>query len=156
MIRTELEPLLRASLEKTLEMMFFTMPDAVSANAERPDGDLVVVRLAFQGTPPGTLGLLVSERLAQSLAANFTGWDEESALPSEKVMAVIGELANMVCGAVLSKIESDESFDLETPNPILVPAGEPVPEFAGADLCACRFEFAEGAMTAFFLIQEQA
>jgi CheY-specific phosphatase CheX len=156
MIKTELEPLLRASLEKTLEMMFFTMPDEVSANAERPDGNLIVVRLGFQGRPTGTLGLLVSERLAQSLAANFTGCDEDSALPPEKVTAVIGELANMVCGAVLSQIKSSESFDLESPNPTLVPAGEAVPEFAGSERCACRFEFVEGAMTAFFLIQERA
>ena len=155
MINAELERLVRASLEKTLETMFFTMPDEVSGNAERPEGDLIAVRLRFEGKPPGMLGLLVSESLAQSLAANFLGCEDDAALPAEKVMAVIGELANMICGAVLSKIKSDETFDLETPNPILVAAGEAAPDFAGGDQCACRFEFPEGAMTAFFLVQER-
>jgi CheY-specific phosphatase CheX len=62
----------------------------------------------------------LSDASARKLAAGFLGEDEGMLTDSQPGQAVC-ELANMLCGSLLSKLESDESFDLAPP--ALVPAG---------------------------------
>ncbi len=106
------------AVETVLETMFFSAP---LGPAEPEDGASVVeARLAFHGNPSGTLDVCLSEASARLLAAGFLGEDEET-LSDSQPGEVVCELANMLCGSLVSKLETEESFDLTSPE--LVPAG---------------------------------
>jgi hypothetical protein len=154
MIENAFHQLLSESAQTTLETMFFAVPDAVSSDPKRPGGELIAASLVFQGAPPGRFGLLVSEPVARNLAVNFTGCDDSAPLLSGQVAGVMGELANMLCGVVLSELESYNNFDLGAPEPVHVGAEEPGPDFSAGAPSVCRFEFPEGALVFFLAFEE--
>jgi CheY-specific phosphatase CheX len=154
MIEDAVHDLLSESAQKTLETMFFTMPDQVSAETHRPAGALIVARMTFQGSPPGRFGIVVSETVARMLAANFIGAEDVARLLPAQVAGVIGELTNMICGAMLSELESNANFDLGAPEWIRIPAGEPGPDITAGSPSICRFEFSDGALIFFLTFEE--
>jgi CheY-specific phosphatase CheX len=146
---------------RTLETMFFTMPDSVSldrtfVNSGRPSGELIAASLAFHGSATGRFGLIASCSVAKNLAANFLGWDEAASLTRGRVISVIAELANMICGAVLSEIEFSGSFDLSSPKSVCVGANEAGPDFTSRSMLICRFGFADGGALLLFLGFEES
>jgi len=74
----------------------------------------VVARLTFEGNPSGSLSLSVTGAAARSIAADFLGEDEPE-LSEQQIGEVICELANMICGSVLSRVESNTIFRLGAP-----------------------------------------
>ena len=151
-----LRQLLSDSAQAVLETMFFAIPDEVSMDPARPAGSLIAAGLAFEGAPSGRFGLVASEPLAQAFTANFIGDFEDSAPAAEKVAGVMAELANMICGALLSKIESGANFDLGAPATTLMGPEAPDPEFCAGSPATCRLEFPEGTLLSFFDFQEPA
>ena len=156
MIEDAVHDLLSESGQKTLETMFFAMPDQVSAEPHRPPGELIVASLTFQGSPPGRFGIIVSEPVARILATNFMGADDGTRLLPAQVAGVIGELTNMICGAVLSELEANANFDLSAPEWIHVKAEDPGPDIAAGSPSICRFEFSQGALVFFLTFEEAA
>ena len=154
MIEDAVHDLLSESAQKTLETMFFAMPDQVSAEAHRPSGELIAASLTFRGSPPGRFGILVSDPVARTLATNFIGADDGKRLAPAQVAGVIGELTNMICGAVLSELEANANFDLSAPEWIHVKAEDPGPDIAVGSPSICRFEFSEGALIFFLTFEE--
>jgi hypothetical protein len=154
MIEDAVHQLLSESAQRTLETMFFATPDKVSMDPRRPAGELIAASLTFQGAPPGRFGLVVSDAVARTLAGNFGACDDDAPLPAAQVAGVIGELANMMCGAVLSELESDANFELSAPQSIPIGADEPGPDFAAGSPSICRFEFPEGDLVFFFQFEE--
>jgi CheY-specific phosphatase CheX len=144
-----IDELLPEAAQRTLETMFFAVPDAVSASPRRPAGDLVAASLTFRGTPHGCFGVLISESLARTLAANFFGCDEGSEMASGHVTGVVAELTNMICGAALTRVESDAAFDLAAPRTSRLAAAAPLPGFAAGASFVCRLEFPEGTLILF-------
>jgi hypothetical protein len=155
MIEDAVHKLLSESAAATLETMFFAAPDQVSMDPRRPAGELLAVRLTFQGAPPGWFGLVASEPVARTLAANFIGCEDGASLLPTQVSAVIGELANIMCGSVLSELESDANFDLNEPETTHAGAADAGPDFAAGSPSTCRFEFPEGALVFFFAFEER-
>lgn len=141
--------------QQTLETMFFAIPDLVSTDPARPAGQLIAASLAFHGSPDGRFGLLVSEPLARVLAANFFGCDEGSAMASGQVTGVIAELTNMICGAALTKIESEAAFDLDAPRTARIGPDESSPDFSSAR-SVCRLDFPEGSLVLFLSFGDRA
>jgi CheY-specific phosphatase CheX len=135
--------------QRTLETMFFAVPDSVSASPRLPPGDLIAASLTFRGTQHGRFGVLVSEPLARTLAANFFGCDEGSEMASGHVTGVIAELTNMICGAALTRVESSAAFDLAAPKTFRLSAAEPPPDFAAGAPFVSRLEFPEGTLVLF-------
>src|SRR5438477_349678 len=80
---------------------------------------------------------------ARTLATNFMGADDGKGLLPAQVAGVIGELTNMICGAVLSELESNATFDLGEPEWIHVRDGDPGPDITAGSPSICRFEFSE-------------
>ena len=148
--------LLSESAQNALETMFFTTPEAVSTELQRPSGELIAASLSFQGAPPGRFGILVSAPAARRMAANFLGSDEEARLPPAQVSGIVGELANMICGAMLSELESDANFDISEPATAYAGASEPGPDFLSGSPVAVRFELPGGAMVLSFAFEERA
>lgn len=146
--------LLSESAQTALETMFFASPDSVSMDPQRPAGELIAASLTFQGSPPGRFGLVVSDLLARNLAANFIGVDDPAELLPGQVAEVIGELANMMCGAALSDLESNANFNLGAPGAMFIGAEEQGPDFAIGSPSICRLEFPEGAIVSFLVFEE--
>ena len=100
---------LDAALEQVLERMFFigVLGDALPEDsAAQP----VRARLSFAGSPSGSLELRISRSAARSVAADFLVV-EESDLTGTQVDDVVCEMANMICGAALSRLETDIRLD---------------------------------------------
>ncbi len=99
-----------------LETMFFTVPLGYAESKAHP-GDMEA-RLAFHGHPSGALDVCLSRPGARMLAGGFLG-EEDETLTDIQLGQVTCELANMLCGSLVSKLEPEESFNLDPPE--LVP-----------------------------------
>jgi CheY-specific phosphatase CheX len=116
----DLEKLTAVWAPDVLETMFFATAIPVErAETEQPSFE---VRVGFRGSPSGVFFLIISARVATALAAGFLGMDDADVGPME-ASQVACEMANMVCGSVLSRAESDTGFELSSP--VLV---EPEPD----------------------------
>jgi CheY-specific phosphatase CheX len=131
------------AVNAVLETMFFS---AVLGLAEpETGGDFLEARVAFIGRLSGTLSVRLSETSARLLAADFLG-EEEAMLTDTQPGQVVCELANMLCGSLLSKMESEESFDLASSE--LVPsASEPVASSGALPAASQSFELEGGILT---------
>jgi CheY-specific phosphatase CheX len=103
--------LVNASASEVLETMFFT---GVLGEAESLPSDGLTTRLNFRGTPSGSFGLSLSRDSSRQIAAGFLA-EEEQEISQDRVDEVICELTNMLCGSLLSKIESEGAFELSHP-----------------------------------------
>lgn len=119
MTKTEIEHALAECAAQVLERMFFVCihrenePTASEVDSEW------ICEVGFAGEPSGHLGLGIGRKAASLIAADFLGEDQAS-LSGLQIGQVVCELANMVCGAVLSRIESGTTFRLDSPR--LLPA----------------------------------
>lgn len=118
MTEQNLQALLAEAVHTVLETMFFSAPLGPS----EPDAGehALEARIAFHGTPSGTVSVRVSEASARRLAAGFLGEDED-ALAERQPGQAICELANMLCGSLVSRLEMERHFDLDSPE--FVPSG---------------------------------
>jgi CheY-specific phosphatase CheX len=155
MIEDAVRHLLFESARHALETMCFTAPDATSADPSRPPGELIASHLTFAGAPPGRFGAVVSAPVARNIAANFLGAEDDAAVRPEQVREVVGELTNMICGAVLSELESNVNFDLSAPAPVLVAETEPGPDYLEYPV-TCRLEMPGGAIVLYLAFEEAA
>ena len=113
MTDTTIRPALSSAVADVLERMFFL--EGLSEVPEPPpEAETVSVNLSFEGNPPGSFEMRLAREAAGAIAADFLGEERES-LTDQQSTDVTLELANMICGAVLSRIESDAAFRLGTP-----------------------------------------
>src|SRR5260370_27293509 len=98
-----------------LEKMFFACVFGESESAAISGAPLIGAWVAFDGPLRGKLAIALESDLAKTLAADFLGLSSVEELDSAKAEEIIGELANMVCGATLSRIDDDALFSLAPP-----------------------------------------
>jgi CheY-specific phosphatase CheX len=113
MTEAELRRVLEDSVRETLDAMFFTACLGAPEPGVAPLPEMAA-QVVFEGSPSGRLTLRMAAGAARSLAANFLG-EEEEAVSERQVGDVLCELANMVCGFVLSRVESAAEFRLGAP-----------------------------------------
>jgi CheY-specific phosphatase CheX len=114
---------LRESVEEVLEKMFFIRP--LEEAGGRSDTREIAAHTTFLGDPSGELTLRVSQAAARSISADFLG-AEEADLTRRQTEEVVCELANMICGSVLSRVERHATFRLAAPR--ILKAFEPESE----------------------------
>jgi CheY-specific phosphatase CheX len=118
-----LEPALFDSAVEVLETMFFT--SVLGDASDLPtDTSWVSAELSFRGTRSGRFGVTVAAPAARIIAANFLGRQEELIFEAE-TGEVVCELANMLCGSVLSRLETEATFELSNPRLALEERGAP-------------------------------
>ena len=117
------EQMMSAAAEEVLETMFFTGIYGPAADGEPAAEPRYAAHLRFEGAPSGALTIGVSQPAAHNLATNFLAAEEDGGLTDAQVGGVVCELANMICGALLSRVPGEEHFRLA--NPELVPAVPP-------------------------------
>ena len=104
---------LREAVEEVLECMFFMQIDGPAGESGEAE-ELAAAQVDFEGSPSGTMRLRMSWGTACRVAADFLG-EEESETPPERTIDVMREFVNMICGAVLSRVESGSTFRLSAP-----------------------------------------
>jgi CheY-specific phosphatase CheX len=105
------------SVQEVLEKMFFV--DLVRPLAGDPLLNGIAAELNFEGDPPGSFHLVLDLAAAESAASGFLGVEPED-LTRERLNEVVCELANMICGSVLSRTESSATFRLSKPGSVAV------------------------------------
>jgi CheY-specific phosphatase CheX len=124
---------LRQAAQEVLETMFFvTVLGDAPEDAASPSR--LCVQLRFQGSPPGWFRLSLCHAAARSVATGFCGAEAEGDLSEAQVESVVRELANVICGAALSRLESDSAFELQAPEIVPCPGQEDASEGARCSL----------------------
>jgi hypothetical protein len=152
----DLRAALWAALEEALDKMFFVSGIEKTTPGVEPRPELAAL-VAFEGASRGNFTLRMTPPLARSIAADFLGEDELS-LSEERVREVFFELANMICGAALSRARGEHEFRLDAPRSCALPAGSGVPPDAAIAVAApggvleaeLRLESCECCQTATF------
>jgi hypothetical protein len=112
------EKILSDAAGNVLEKMFFVTALDEPRTAAAPAMG-TTVRVAFEGDPPGRLEVAVARGVERSMAADFLG---EAEVTDSQAREVVRELANMICGAALSRLESG-IFRLGAPEIVEGPVG---------------------------------
>jgi len=100
-----------------LEMMFFASPESSEVPEPWP-GALLTAELRFDGALAGGFRIHIEKDCARALAGNFSGAFDPAEMDAKATVGVLCELANMVCGATLSRLEPDSIFNLSSPQPV--------------------------------------
>jgi len=111
----EWDQMLAEAAGEVLETMFFAGIYGPAEPAADDAEPRLAARLHFEGRPSGALTLSISEAAARALAANFLADEEPEPLPAAQLGSVVGELTNMICGTLLSRVRTEERFRLSTP-----------------------------------------
>lgn len=107
---------------EVMETMFFT--EALVTDCDHGWlGRAFTVRVNFDGTHCGQVFLTISTEAAWSIAAGFLGLDMAE-MAEAQLNQVILELANILCGAAMSRLWPESSLTLAAPE--LVEAELPV------------------------------
>ncbi|WP_162601592.1 chemotaxis protein CheX [Occallatibacter savannae] len=114
-------------MNNVLETMFFS---ETFGPGEPDDSPSLEARVAFSGEKSGSVAVRISLASARCLAASFLG-ESEDLLEDAQIAQVVCELANMLCGSIVTQIESRGCFDLGAPQLLPDPAQS---EIAGAEL----------------------
>lgn len=139
-------PALDTAIRDVLERMFFV--EVVGDSVPPVSAALPAIEacLPFEGDPPGYFTLAVTTAAARPIAADFLGVDETE-VTDQQVEAVVSELANMVCGSLLSQVESTATFRLGAPR-ILPAQDRPASLSGGTRRTVHSVEIAGGVVTA--------
>ena len=141
-----------------LDSMYFTTvletshpapPDGADAPAQSalPSSEYAFT-LRFEGEVRGSFGLHLAENTARTLAANVLGEDDSTLTPQD-VSEVVGELTNMLCGSVVSRIEGRSKFALSHPEPIFA-----LPTLTASDSLISLLHTDDGVITTWVIVDE--
>jgi len=121
-------------------------PDAPVQPALSPSEYAFTLR--FEGEVRGSFGLHLAGNTARTLAANFLG-EDDSTLSPQDVSEVVGELTNMLCGSVVSRIEGHSKFALSHPEPIFA-----LPTLTAEDSLISLLHTDDGVITTWVIVDE--
>jgi chemotaxis phosphatase CheX-like protein len=103
---------------------FATLVEQVRADKGRgPAGRWLNASVAFRGATSGQIEVVLPERLGTWLVVSLLGLPADATLKETQLVDGVGEFANMVCGAWLSKAMETASFLLDVPKVTRMPAG---------------------------------
>jgi CheY-specific phosphatase CheX len=131
-----LSELLGTAAKDVLETMYFAEAYAVDPS-EFTDPPGVLARVRFRGDLQGTLDVGISASSAERLAADFLG---ESTVTPDQIVMNVCEMANMICGSVLSSSRHDGYFRLDSP------VIENAPQPPTAPVESCTLDLGDGVL----------
>lgn len=100
------DALLDSAKEVFETMVFMTMEESTDDAASLGDTTLLG-SITFKGHFEGCLGVCCDEACARTIAANMLGMLSAEELSESDVSDAIGEIANMVMGAVKARIQNE-------------------------------------------------
>jgi hypothetical protein len=97
------------------------------------------VSVAFEGSFAGAVEIVLPEPLGMWLVTSLLGMQANETLEEPAQFDGVGEFANMVCGAWLSRLSDDCLFELRVPAVTRMTAGwTPLVESRGRQELICR------------------
>jgi CheY-specific phosphatase CheX len=117
--------------------------DVEPPEAEKP----LAYSLNFAGDISGRFGLSLKQETAHALAANFLGEEVED-ISSKEIHEVVGELTNMFCGSVMSRVEGENKFVLSHPEAVSVQ-----PYTASDDVLVSKLDTDGGVITVWVVVE---
>lgn len=115
-----------AAVQKILEVSAFELADVVEVGP--PPAAAITARLAFHGPHHGAMHLWIEPGEARAFACATLGIEDPDA---DAVDDAVRELANMICGHVLSETYSDECIALDRAELAAPPLAAYGVQFAG-------------------------
>jgi len=112
------EPTLRqraveAAVE-VLDTMFFELPADRPEDCDSPRPEDLCALTTFTGTAEGCFAVALEAHSLNRLSASFLGADEDE-ITEGLGSHVLCELANMLCGATLSRVDPNSHIVISTP-----------------------------------------
>jgi len=144
---TDLHDTLQAALIEVGENAYFVFVEPCDAGAfatlaeqERDKGPgWLMASVRFTGAFSGSVEIVLTERLGHWLVTSLLGMSPEDDLPETQMFDGVGEFANMVCGAWLSRVGDQALFELKMPAVTRMAAEwNPVGEGRGREELMCR------------------
>jgi CheY-specific phosphatase CheX len=102
------------SAAEVLETMCFACVLGLAEPEELPGNDNVSSTVRFAGDLAGSMSVTVPQPYARNLASSFLGITEAEVSPLV-TRQFVSELTNMICGCVLTGLDSQGAFQLFTP-----------------------------------------
>jgi hypothetical protein len=144
---TDLHDTLQAALIEVGENAYFVFVEpcdagtfATLAEQEREKGPgWLMASVRFTGAFSGSVEIVLTERLGHWLVTSLLGMSPEDDLPETQMFDGVGEFANMVCGAWLSRVGDQALFELKMPAVTrMATEWNPVGEGRGREELMCR------------------
>lgn len=150
MLASDFAQLMPDGCSAVLENMFFASVVDVVPEQSAPSlsDEAYTFGLRFSEDYCGSFGLQVDTKTAAFFAASFLG-EDESDLTVESVKEVVGELANMLCGSVMSRANSKRKLVLSHPEPL-----ESAPLAEAQDFYVVKLETDCGAVTTWISMEQ--
>ncbi len=100
---------LLASAKEVFETMAFMALEEVREDQEAPgiEDATLLGTITFTGHMEGCLGICCGIRCAATIGANMLGLDPDESMSDDDTSDAIGEIANMVMGALKSRIQEE-------------------------------------------------
>lgn len=114
---------LLSGMAEVFETMMFMSVEECNEMYEAIEGDALLSSITFKGAVEGCLGVRCSLNCAQAIARNMLGADSGQVLPEEEVVDAMGEVANMVMGAVKARL-ADSVGEIQVSIPTVVKGKE--------------------------------
>ncbi len=113
------------SAREVFEMMAFMALEEVHEDRETPSLEeaSLLGTITFKGNLEGCLGICCDRRCAQAIGSNMLGTDPDEPMGEGDMNDAIGEIANMVMGALKSRIQ-EEVGNVEVSIPSVVQGRE--------------------------------
>jgi hypothetical protein len=141
---TDLHDALQHALIEVSENAYFVFVEPANAAqfataVEQVKTTWLKVSVTFAGAFAGAVEITLPERLGNWLVTSLLGMDTEQTLPEPQMFDGVGEFANMVCGAWLSKLSDLAMFELRVPAVTrMAPEWNPLVETRAGHELACR------------------
>ncbi len=116
------EALIDGTREVFETMMFMTVEECNECY-DALEGQALLGSITFEGPVEGCLGICCGETAAKTIAQNMLGDARDDELTSEGIADAIGEVANMVMGAIKSRI-ADSVGDVTVSIPTVISGSE--------------------------------
>ncbi|HET6461666.1 MAG TPA: chemotaxis protein CheX [Syntrophales bacterium] len=108
----DMKEIMMAAIFDVVEKMFYVFLEPV---ADEYSDYAMEAAVQFKGDVKGEISILVSEALAENMVRNFLGL-AQGQMTRDDVEDCMKEVANMVCGNFLGRLDRTKVFDLSMPS----------------------------------------
>jgi CheY-specific phosphatase CheX len=128
----EMKEIMMAAIFDVVEQMFYVFLEPVG---DKYPNYAMEAAIQFNGDLKGEMSIFVSDGLAKSMVHNLLGL-EKGLMTKEDIEDCVKEVANMICGNFLGRLDQTRVFDLSIPSF----SQPPRKVVAGSDFCRLYFD----------------